>query len=43
MMVAGIFGATIAFNHALALPVAEPFLGSLAALASSPTEGLPGQ
>ena len=35
MMVAGIAGATVAFNHALALPVAEPFLASLAALAST--------
>jgi adenylate cyclase len=31
---AGVAGATFAFNHALALPVAEPFLASLAALAS---------
>ncbi len=35
MMVAGVASATVAFNHALALPVAEPFLGSLAALAST--------
>jgi adenylate cyclase len=33
-IVAGIAAATVAFNHALALPVAEPFLASLAALAS---------
>jgi adenylate cyclase/guanylate cyclase len=35
MIVAGMAVATIAFNHALALPVAEPFLASLAALAST--------
>ena len=35
MIVAGIAGATFAFNHALALPVAEPFLASLAALAAT--------
>jgi adenylate cyclase len=35
MIVAGLAVATIAFNHALALPVAEPFLASLAALAST--------
>ena len=35
MIVAGVAGATIAFNHALALPVAEPFLASLLALAST--------
>src|SRR4051794_17496223 len=35
MMVAGIAGATFAFNHALALPIAEPFLASLIALAST--------
>ena len=35
MIVAGIAGATVALNHALALPVAEPFLASLAALAST--------
>ena len=35
MVVAGIAGATLAFNHALALPVAEPFLASLLALAST--------
>ncbi len=35
MIAAGIAGATVAFNHALALPVAEPFLASLAALAST--------
>ncbi|WP_436212269.1 adenylate/guanylate cyclase domain-containing protein [Bradyrhizobium sp. LjRoot220] len=34
MIVTGVAGATVAFNHALALPVAEPFLASLAALAS---------
>lgn len=34
MIAAGIVAATVAFNHALALPVAEPFLASLAALAS---------
>jgi adenylate cyclase len=35
MMVAGIAGATVAFNHALALPIAEPLLASLIALAST--------
>jgi adenylate cyclase/guanylate cyclase len=35
VMVLGIAGATIAFRHALALPVAEPFLASLIALAST--------
>jgi adenylate cyclase len=35
MIVVGIAGATVAFNHALALPVAEPFLASLAALAAT--------
>ncbi|WP_409363648.1 adenylate/guanylate cyclase domain-containing protein [Bradyrhizobium sp. AUGA SZCCT0431] len=35
MVVAGIAGATLAFNHALALPVTEPFLASLMALAST--------
>ena len=35
LMLAGIAGATVAFNHALALPVAEPFLASLTALAST--------
>ena len=35
LMVASIAGATVAFNHALALPVAEPFLASLIALAST--------
>ena len=35
MIVAGIAGATLAFNHAIALPVSEPFLASLAALAST--------
>jgi len=35
IMVAGIAGATVAFNHALALPIAEPFLASLIALAST--------
>ncbi len=33
--VLGTAGATIAFHHALALPVAEPFLASLIALAST--------
>ena len=32
---ASIAGATIAFNHALALPIAEPFLASLFALAAT--------
>jgi adenylate cyclase len=35
MIVAGVAGATVAFNHALALPIAEPFLASLTALAST--------
>ena len=35
MIALGVAGATIAFNHALALPVAEPFLASLAALAAT--------
>ena len=35
MIVAGIAGATAAFNHALALPIAEPFLASLLALAAT--------
>jgi len=35
LMVSGIAGATVAFNHALALPIAEPFLASLIALAST--------
>jgi adenylate cyclase len=35
MMVTGIAGATVAFNHALALPIAEPLLASLIALAST--------
>lgn len=35
MIVAGIAGATVALNHALALPIAEPFLASLTALAST--------
>jgi adenylate cyclase len=35
MMVSGIAGATLAFNHAVALPIAEPFLASLIALAST--------
>lgn len=35
LMVAGIAGATVALNHALALPVAEPFLASLTALTST--------
>ena len=30
----GVTGATLAFNHALVLPIAEPFLASLAALAA---------
>ncbi|WP_348257512.1 hypothetical protein, partial [Salmonella enterica] len=32
VIVVSIVGATIAFNHALALPIAEPFLASLFAL-----------
>jgi adenylate cyclase/guanylate cyclase len=35
MVAAGIAGAMIAFNHALALPIAEPFLASLFALAAT--------
>jgi adenylate cyclase/guanylate cyclase len=35
MIVAGIAGAALAFDHALALPVAEPFLASLAAMAAT--------
>ena len=35
VIVASIAGATIAFNHALALPIAEPFLASLFALAAT--------
>jgi adenylate cyclase/guanylate cyclase len=35
MVAAGIAGAMIAFNHALALPIAEPFLASLLALAAT--------
>ena len=35
VMMASIAGATIAFNHALALPIAEPFLASLFALAAT--------
>jgi len=35
VMVASIAGATVALTHALALPVAEPFLASLIALAST--------
>ena len=35
VIVACIAGATIAFNHALALPIAEPFLASLFALGST--------
>ena len=34
VIVLGVTGATFAFNHALVLPVAEPFIASLAALAS---------
>jgi adenylate cyclase/guanylate cyclase len=35
IVVAGIAGATVAFSHALALPIAEPFLASLFALAAT--------
>jgi adenylate cyclase len=35
VIMASIGGATIAFNHALALPIAEPFLASLFALGST--------
>jgi len=35
VIMASIAGATIAFNHALALPIAEPFLASLFALAAT--------
>jgi adenylate cyclase len=35
VIAASIAGATIAFNHALALPIAEPFLASLFALAAT--------
>jgi len=35
VILASIAGATIAFNHALALPIAEPFLASLFALGST--------
>jgi adenylate cyclase/guanylate cyclase len=35
MIIVGVAGATVAFNHALALPVVEPFLASLAALAAT--------
>ena len=35
VMAAFIGGATVAFNHALALPIAEPFLASLFALAAT--------
>ena len=35
VIAAGIAGATVAFNQALALPVAEPFLASLFALAAT--------
>jgi adenylate cyclase len=35
VIVPSIAGATIAFNHALALPIAEPFLASLFALAAT--------
>ncbi|WP_108516822.1 adenylate/guanylate cyclase domain-containing protein [Bradyrhizobium algeriense] len=35
VIVASIAGATIAFNHALALPIAEPLLASLFALAAT--------
>ena len=35
MIALGVAGATVAFNHALALPVVEPFVASLAALAAT--------
>jgi adenylate cyclase/guanylate cyclase len=35
VILASIAGATVAFNHALALPIAEPFLASLFALGST--------
>ena len=35
VIVASVAGATVAFNHALALPIAEPFLASLFALAAT--------
>ncbi|WP_442895625.1 adenylate/guanylate cyclase domain-containing protein [Bradyrhizobium sp. AZCC 1719] len=35
MIVAGVAGATVAFNYALALPIVEPFLASLTALAAT--------
>jgi adenylate cyclase/guanylate cyclase len=35
VILASIAGATLAFNHALALPIAEPFLASLFALAAT--------
>lgn len=35
VIIASVAGATIAFNHALALPIAEPFLASLFALGST--------
>jgi adenylate cyclase/guanylate cyclase len=35
VIAASIAGATVAFNHALALPIAEPFLASLFALGST--------
>ena len=35
MIVLGVAGATVAFNHALALPVVEPLLASLAALSAT--------
>jgi adenylate cyclase/guanylate cyclase len=35
VMVIGVAGATVAFNQALALPIAEPFLASLFALAAT--------
>ncbi|MDI1265840.1 MAG: adenylate/guanylate cyclase domain-containing protein [bacterium] len=35
MMILGVAGATIAFNYALALPVVEPVLASLAAMAAT--------
>lgn len=35
IVLAGTAGATLAFNHALALPIAEPFLASLFALAAT--------
>ncbi|MEH2502365.1 adenylate cyclase [Bradyrhizobium sp. AZCC 1578] len=35
MIVVGVAGATVAFNHALALPLVEPILASLTALAAT--------